>query len=41
MGTGPLLDKVLLITGSTGIAAATAELAVAAGAKVFITSPTP
>jgi NAD(P)-dependent dehydrogenase (short-subunit alcohol dehydrogenase family) len=41
VGTGPLLDKVLLITGSTGIAAATAELAVAAGAKVFITSRTP
>ena len=41
MGTGPLLDKVLLITGSTGIAAATAELAAAAGARLFITSRTP
>lgn len=40
MGTGPLLDKVLLVTGSTGIAAATAELAAAAGAKLFITSRT-
>lgn len=41
MGTGPLLDKVLLITGSTGIAAATATLAAAAGAKLFVTSRTP
>ncbi len=41
MGTGPLLDKVLLVTGSTGIAAATAELAAQAGAKVFVTSRTP
>jgi NAD(P)-dependent dehydrogenase (short-subunit alcohol dehydrogenase family) len=41
VGTGPLLDKVLLITGSTGIAEATAELAAAAGARVFVTSRTP
>ena len=41
MGTSPLLDKVLLITGSTGIAEATAELAAEAGAKLFITSRTP
>lgn len=41
MGTSPLLDKVLLITGSTGIAAATAELAAEAGAKLFIASRTP
>ena len=41
MGKGPLLDKVLLITGSTGIAAATAELAAEAGAKIFVTSRTP
>jgi NAD(P)-dependent dehydrogenase (short-subunit alcohol dehydrogenase family) len=41
VGTGPLLDKVVLITGSTGIAAATAELAARAGARVFITSRTP
>ncbi|MBI3858105.1 MAG: SDR family oxidoreductase [Planctomycetes bacterium] len=41
MGAGPLLDKVLLITGSTGIAAATAELSAAAGARVFVTSRTP
>jgi NAD(P)-dependent dehydrogenase (short-subunit alcohol dehydrogenase family) len=40
VGTGPLLDKVVLITGSTGIAAATAERAAAAGARVFITSRT-
>lgn len=40
MGTGPLLDKVLLITGSTGIAAATAELAAEAGARLFIASRT-
>ncbi len=36
-----LADKVLFITGSTGIAAATAELAVKAGARVFVTSRTP
>jgi len=41
VGTGPLLDQVLLISGSTGIAAATAELAAAQGAKLFITSRTP
>ena len=41
MGKGPLLDKVLLITGSTGIAAATAELAAEGGARLFITSRTP
>lgn len=41
MGTSPLLDKVLLITGSTGIAAATADLAAQAGARIFITSRTP
>lgn len=41
MGAGPLLNKVLIVTGSTGIAAATAELAAAAGAKLFITSRTP
>ena len=40
MGTSPVLDKVLLITGSTGIAAATAELAAEAGAKLFIASRT-
>jgi len=40
--TGKVLDgKVLLITGSTGIAEATAELAAAAGARLFITSRTP
>jgi NAD(P)-dependent dehydrogenase (short-subunit alcohol dehydrogenase family) len=33
--------KVVFITGSTGIAAATAELAAAAGARVFATSRTP
>jgi len=38
---GPLRDKVVLITGSTGIAAATAEQAARAGAKVFVTSRTP
>lgn len=37
---GRLQDKVLLITGSTGIAAATAELAAAEGARVFVTSRT-
>jgi len=41
VGTSPLLDKVLLITGSTGIAEATALLAAEAGAKVFVTSRTP
>ncbi len=41
MGSGPLLDKVLLVTGSTGIAEATAALAAAQGAKLFITSRTP
>ena len=35
-----LQDKTVLITGSTGIAAATARLAIAAGAQVFITSRT-
>jgi NAD(P)-dependent dehydrogenase (short-subunit alcohol dehydrogenase family) len=33
--------RVLLITGSTGIAAATAELAAARGDRVFVTSRTP
>jgi len=37
----PVLDKVLLITGSTGIAEATAIRAAAAGARVFIVSRTP
>jgi NAD(P)-dependent dehydrogenase (short-subunit alcohol dehydrogenase family) len=41
MGAGPLLGKVLLVTGSTGIAAATAELAAEAGARIFVTSRTP
>jgi NAD(P)-dependent dehydrogenase (short-subunit alcohol dehydrogenase family) len=41
VGTGPLLDKVLLVTGSTGIAEATAILAAEAGAKLFIASRTP
>jgi NAD(P)-dependent dehydrogenase (short-subunit alcohol dehydrogenase family) len=41
VGTGPLLDKVLLITGSTGIAEASAVLAAEAGARVFVTSRTP
>ena len=36
----PLRDKVLLITGSTGIAAATAQAAVAAGAWVVVVSRT-
>jgi len=41
MGTREVLkDKVVLITGSTGIAAATAELAVAEGARVFAASRT-
>ena len=35
-----LQDRVLLISGSTGIAAATARLAAAEGARVFITSRT-
>ena len=38
---GRLRDKVLLITGSTGIAEATAVRAVAEGARVFATSRTP
>lgn len=41
MGSSPVLDKVLLVTGSTGIAAATAELAARDGARVFIASRTP
>ena len=42
MGHGKVLEgKVLLISGSTGIAAATAELAAEAGARLFITSRTP
>lgn len=36
-----LSGKVVLITGSTGIAAATAELAARQGARVFVTSRTP
>ncbi len=36
----PLRDKVLLITGSTGIAAATAEAAAGAGAHVVVVSRT-
>jgi NAD(P)-dependent dehydrogenase (short-subunit alcohol dehydrogenase family) len=36
-----LLDRVILITGSTGIAAATAERCVAEGARVFVVSRTP
>jgi NAD(P)-dependent dehydrogenase (short-subunit alcohol dehydrogenase family) len=39
--TGPLAGRVVLITGSTGIAAATAERAAAGGASVFIVSRTP
>src|SRR5688572_13929760 len=35
-----LRDRVILITGSTGIAAMTAERCVAEGASVFITSRT-
>jgi len=35
---GRLEDKVLLITGATGIAAATAELAAAEGARLFVAS---
>lgn len=38
--TEALRGKVLLITGATGIAAATAQAAVHAGAKVFLTSRT-
>ncbi len=34
--TGPLEERVILITGSTGIAAATARLAGAQGARLFI-----
>lgn len=41
MGAGQVLSgRVLLITGSTGIAAATAELAAHAGARLFIASRT-
>lgn len=36
--TAPLHDKVILITGATGIAAATARLAARSGAKVFFVS---
>lgn len=36
--TGRLADRVVLITGSTGIAAATAEHAAAEGASVFVVS---
>src|SRR4029434_11211010 len=39
--TGKLQDKVCLITGSTGIAAATAQLAIREGAPVFISSNCP
>jgi NAD(P)-dependent dehydrogenase (short-subunit alcohol dehydrogenase family) len=38
---GKLPDKVCLITGSTGIAAATAQLAIREGARVFISSNSP
>ncbi len=42
MGTGRVLDgKSVLITGSTGIAEATALRAVEAGARVFVVSRTP
>ncbi len=42
MGAGEVLaGRVLLITGSTGIAAATAELAAREGARVFVASRTP
>ncbi|HXG60489.1 MAG TPA: SDR family oxidoreductase [Planctomycetota bacterium] len=42
MGSRDLLkDRVLLVTGSTGIAAAAAELAAAEGARVFVVSRTP
>ncbi len=41
MGSRPVLEgKIVLITGSTGIAAATAELAAAEGARVFVASRT-
>ncbi len=40
MDPSPILDKVLLITGSTGIAEATAIRAASGGAKVFIVSRT-
>lgn len=36
--TGRLADRVILVTGSTGIAAATAERAAAEGARVFVVS---
>jgi NAD(P)-dependent dehydrogenase (short-subunit alcohol dehydrogenase family) len=39
--TGKLQNKVCLITGSTGIAAATAQLAIREGARVFISSNCP
>jgi NAD(P)-dependent dehydrogenase (short-subunit alcohol dehydrogenase family) len=38
MSTGRLQDRAILVTGSTGIAAATAERAAAEGARVFVTS---
>jgi NAD(P)-dependent dehydrogenase (short-subunit alcohol dehydrogenase family) len=38
---GKLQDRVCLITGSTGIAAATARLAIREGARVFISSNSP
>src|SRR6476659_577361 len=41
MATGRLHHRVILITGSTGIAAATAERAAAEGARVFVTSRDP
>jgi NAD(P)-dependent dehydrogenase (short-subunit alcohol dehydrogenase family) len=42
MGARQVLEgKVVLVTGSTGIAAATAELAIAEGARVLVTSRTP
>jgi NAD(P)-dependent dehydrogenase (short-subunit alcohol dehydrogenase family) len=42
MGSRPLLEgRGVLITGSTGIAEATAVLAAEAGARVFVTSRTP
>jgi NAD(P)-dependent dehydrogenase (short-subunit alcohol dehydrogenase family) len=42
VGTSEVLaGRVVLITGSTGIAAATAALAATAGARVFVTSRTP
>src|SRR3990170_4625545 len=39
-GMDRLRDRVILITGSTGIAAAAAERCVAEGASVFVTSRT-